>query len=99
IVDSGSQIITICKDLATEVSAHISTSVQLKVEGTNSATNWTLGCAENLTLQVGDVPFKVHAHVIEHAPFCLLLGHPFQKILQCTVEDQPNGNVDVIIRD
>ena len=99
VIDSSSQIIVIHKDLTSKISTHLSTSIRLEIEGANSATNWTLGCAENLTLQVGDVPFKVHAHVIEHAPFCLLLSCPFQKILQCTFEDQPNGSMDVTIQD
>ena len=99
VIDSGLQIIMIHKDLMSEIGTHFSTSIWLEMEGANSATNWTLGCAENLTLQVGDMPFKVHAHVIEHTPFHLLLSCPFQKILQCTFEDQPNRSVDITIQD
>ncbi|KAH9994567.1 hypothetical protein BJV74DRAFT_770181, partial [Russula compacta] len=99
IVDSGSQIIAIRKDLALKVGTHISPNIRLEMEGANSATNWTLGCTEHLTIQVGGVPFKVHAHVVEQASFCLLLGRLFQKLLQSSLKDRPNGNVDVIIWD
>lgn len=78
VIDPGSQIVAIRKDLAEEVAAHINPGVRLEMEGANGATNWTLGCAEHLAMQVGDVPFTLHAHVVEHAPFRLLLGRPFQ---------------------
>ena len=44
------------------------------MEGANGITNWTVGCAENLILQVGDVLIKTHAHVIKNASFDILLG-------------------------
>ena len=74
VLDPGSQIVVIQHDLAQELGARINTGRLLEMEGANGATNWTLGCAEYLTMQVGDVPFKIHAHVIKDAPFCLLLG-------------------------
>ena len=69
------------------------------MEGANSTTNWTVGCAENLTMQVGGMPFKVHAHVVQHASFGLLLGRPFQKATLCRFEDLPNGEVEVSVHD
>jgi len=69
------------------------------MEGANGATNWTVGCAENLILQVGDISFKVHAHIIEHASFSLLLGRPFQQTAFCHFEDLPSGEVEVSVCD
>jgi hypothetical protein len=99
VIDPGSQIVAIRKDLADEVAARINPALCLKMEGANSATNWTLGCAEHLDMQVGDVPFKIHAHVVENAPYRLLLGRPFQHHLLCSLEDKPDGRVDITIRD
>jgi len=69
------------------------------MEGANGYTNWTLGCAEFLPMQVGSVPFKLHVHVVERAPFCLLLGRPFSRQLLCCIEDLPNRKVKVSVRD
>jgi hypothetical protein len=44
------------------------------MEGANGTTNWMVGCAEDLPLQVSDMMVKVHAHVIKHMSFGLLLG-------------------------
>ncbi len=99
VIDPGSQIVAIRKDLADEVAAHINPRVRLEMEGANGATNWTLGCAEHLSMQVGNISFKLHAHVVEHAPFRLLLGRPFQRLLLCNLEDKPDGRVDITICD
>ena len=99
ILDQGSQIIVIRQDLAQEAGVHINHQHQLEMEGANGLVSNTLGCAENLTMQVGDVTFEVHAHIVERAPFRLLLGRPFHHLLLCKLEDHPDGRVDVSVRD
>jgi hypothetical protein len=69
VIDPGSQIVAIRKDLADSLAMKPNPSAALKMEAANSATSWTLGCVEYLSLQIGDIPFKVHAHIIEDAPF------------------------------
>lgn len=77
----------------------INTQRTLRMEGANSSTSCTLGCAEDLSMRiVGDVSFTLHAHVVRTAPFRLLLGHPFHHLLLCRLEDQLD-RVDVSIRD
>src|SRR6266850_2601428 len=71
----------------------------IEMEGANGATNWMVGCAESLTMQVGDVSFNVHTHIIENTNFSLLLGHPFQQALLCHFKDLPSGEVEVSVCD
>ena len=99
VIDPGSQIIVIREDLAREVNATINADRLLQMEGANGATNWTLGCAEYLPMRIGDISVKVHAHVVERAPFRLLLGRPFQHALLCRIEDLPTGEVEVSVQD
>ena len=99
VLDQGSQIVLIRKDLAQEAGACINTRHQIDMEGANGTVTKTLGCAENLSMQIGDVEFEIHAHVVDHAPFRLLLGRPFHHLLLCRLEDHPDGRVDVSVRD
>ena len=69
------------------------------MEGANSHTNWTLGCTKSLQMQVGGIPFKLHAYVVECAPFCLLLRCLFTHQLLCRLKDLPSGKVEVSICD
>ena len=98
VLDQGSQIVVIREDLAKEVNARINTQRTLRMEGANGGTSRTLGCAEDLSMRIGDVSFTIHAHVVRTAPFRLLLGRPFHHLLLCRLEDHPD-RVDVSIRD
>lgn len=97
ILDTGSQITVIHCNIAQSLGVHINYQRLIEMEGANSATNWTVGCAENLILQVGNVSFTVHTHVIEHVSFDLLLGRPFQQAAQCQFEDLPSSEVEVSV--
>ena len=99
ILDTGLQIVVIRHDIVQALGVPINYQRLIEMEGANGATNWTVGCAENLPLQVGDVVVKVHAHVVEHATFGLLLGRPFQQATLCRIEDTPSGEVEVSMRD
>jgi len=99
IYDTGSQIIVIRKDIVQSLGIHINTQQLIEMEGANGATNWTVGCAENLSLQVGDVLFKIHAHVVKNASFGILFSRPFQQALLCRFEDLPGGKVELSVCD
>jgi hypothetical protein len=77
ILDTGSQIIIIRHDIVQSLRVPVNYQRLIEMEGANGVTNWTVGCAKDLTLQVGNVLFKVHVHVVEHTSFSLLLGQPF----------------------
>ena len=64
ILDTGSQIVIVRSNIVQALGASINHQNLIEMEGANGSTNWTLGCAENLILQVGDVSFKTHAHVL-----------------------------------
>ncbi|KAI0278593.1 hypothetical protein BC826DRAFT_893754, partial [Russula brevipes] len=99
VLDPGSQIVAIRQDLAKEVGAKINEHVKIEMEGANGVTSWTLGCAENLLMRIGNVSFRIHAHVVHEAPFRLLLGRPCQSLLLSSLEEKPDGRVVVSIRD
>ena len=99
VLDQGSQIIAIRADLAKQVGATINTKNRLEMEGANSSTSWTIGCAENLSMSIGNINFQVHAYVVENAPFRLLLGRPFHNLLLSRLEDNADGSVNLSIHD
>jgi len=79
--------------------ARINSQQLIEMEGANGATNWTVGCTENLTLQVGDVSIKIHTHIVKHTSFKILLGQPFGRTALCRIEDLLSGEVKVSVRD
>jgi hypothetical protein len=94
ILYTGLQIIIIWHNIIQALRVPINYQQLIKMEGANGATNWIIGCAKDLPLQVGNVMVKVYAHVINHASFGLLLGHPFQQATLCHFEDMPSSKVE-----
>jgi hypothetical protein len=99
IYDTGSQIVVIRQDLVDNLGVYINPNRLIEMEGANGATNWTVGCVDYLPIQIGSVSCKIHAYVVEHASYGLLLGRPFQQALLCRFEDLPSGEVEISVRD
>ena len=99
VIDPGSQIVVIRQDLAQEIKAPVNLARRLEMEGANGVSNWTVGCTEYLPMRISDISFSLHAHVVEHAPFRLLLGRPFQHMLKAHLEDLPDGTFHMSICD
>jgi hypothetical protein len=97
VLDQGLQIVAIRADLAREAGATINSKNCLKMEGANSSTSWTTGCAEQLQMSIGNITFQVHAYVVENTPFRLLLGRPFHNLLLSRLEDNMDGSVSLSI--
>ena len=49
IFDTGSQIVVLRQDIVESLGIRVNTQRLIEMEGANGATNWTVGCAENLT--------------------------------------------------
>ena len=90
VLNQGSQIVVIHKDLANEVGTKINKWRTLHMEGATGNTSRTLGCAEDLEMRISDISFTIHPHVVHTALFCLLLGCPFHHLLLCRLEDHPD---------
>jgi hypothetical protein len=70
----------------------------LRMDGANGSTSHTLGCAEDLKVRIGDVPFTIHTHIVCIVPSRLCLGRPFYHLLLCQLKDHPDC-IDISIRD
>ncbi|TFY51017.1 hypothetical protein EVG20_g11208 [Dentipellis fragilis] len=98
VLDPGLSIIVMHIDAAKRANVPINYDCKLEMEGTNSTVSWTLGCAENVSMHIGSITFELHAHIVEKAPFQILLGHPFYNLLLCRSKDQEDGSVEIAIR-
>ncbi|KAF8798515.1 hypothetical protein BYT27DRAFT_7069148, partial [Phlegmacium glaucopus] len=56
------------------------------------------GCAAFLEIDVGGIKTYAHTFVVDSAPYCLLLGRPWQKGVRLGKIEKDNGEVDVVIR-
>ena len=97
ILDTSLQITVIWHNIVQSLGVPINYQCLIEMEGANSATNWMVGCTEDLMMQVGNVSLKVHMHIVKQVSFSLLLGQPFQQVALCRFKDLPSGKVEVSV--
>ena len=85
--DLGVELVCISKDAVQELNLPWNPDLKLNMRDVNGGTRTNTGVVENLELVIAGISIFVHAWIIEQAPYCLLLGQPFQVAAQCDTED------------
>jgi hypothetical protein len=100
LLDSGSQILSISKRAAEKRGLDWDVSRSITMQSANSETHLTLGMAKNVPIGFSK-GFRVYAqlHVVAVAPYELLLGRPFDMLVETLVKSKRNGDVDITLTD
>lgn len=96
VIDNGSQIIVIRKDKWQLSGAGYAPTRKIMMETANSSSSWTMGIT-TLSMTVGGITIRVQAHIVEDAPYEVLLGRPFHTLLSAITRDYPDGGQDITI--
>ena len=62
-----------------------------------AVSNSTYGICENLRFTICGVDLWFQVHVVENAPFQVLMGRPFFVYTQCITQDYANGDQEITI--
>jgi len=97
LLDSGSQIVSMMRDViaANKISWDPSLSIQL--QSANGSLSRTCRLAKNVPFMLGDVTVLLQAHIMETAPYKILLGRPFDTITESTIVNDREGNQTINI--
>ena len=87
------------KDIWEKTGLSLNPDTASVVEAANSSKSHTLGAIPEVTMTIGDVDLAVHVHVVEEAPFEVLLGRPFFVLTACETKDAEDGGQVLKIRD
>ena len=85
--DMGAELVCISAAAAKELHLPFNSDLKLSMQDANGGTKTTFGVVENLDVQINGISFRVHAWIIENAPYCLLLGRPFQLAAHADTEE------------
>ncbi|KLO04804.1 hypothetical protein SCHPADRAFT_840191 [Schizopora paradoxa] len=96
VLDQGAQFIAVRKDVwkAMDVPRYDDRTVTL--EAANKTKSQTLGQA-SMRMVIGPICLTIVAHVVETAPFEVLLGRPFYAATACVTKDEPNGEQEITL--
>ena len=81
LLDDGSEIVVIHEDIWKASQAKINSNVKMHMQTANSGIQHMPGCLEMLEIVVDGLKAWAHAFIIPDAPYCLLLGCPWQRLV------------------
>lgn len=99
ILDEGSQIIGIRRDVWEKLGLPLLKDLNMVMESANATKDTTLGLLHDLPVRIGNSIFYLQVQVFENAPYEMLLGRPFLTLTQAQTHHYSNGDSHITILD
>lgn len=97
VLDGGSEIIAMNKGLWQKLGIHLRPDHKITMESANSQHDTTTGLIEDLKFNIGGLEIYLKVHVVENAPFEILMGRPFFRLTGCITKDYTTGDQDLTL--
>ncbi|KAJ7732732.1 hypothetical protein DFH07DRAFT_755187 [Mycena maculata] len=97
ILDQGSEIMAMNRDLWLKLGVGLDPQKTLNMQSANSQSNSTVGVIEDLKFTIQGVDLLMQVHVVQGAPFDLLIGRPFFRFTSCQTTDNLDGTQEITI--
>ena len=97
VLDQGSEIIAMNRDLWLKLGVGLDPQKILNMQSANSQSNATAGVISNFKIGIGGLDLRFQVHVVQGAPFDLLLGRPFFRFTSCTTTDNTDGSQEITL--
>ncbi|KAJ7175555.1 hypothetical protein C8R46DRAFT_890631, partial [Mycena filopes] len=75
----------------------VSPEKTLTMESADSNQSTMAGVEENLKFSIGAIDLHLQAHVVDGAPFDILLGRPFFRFTECQRKDRSEGSQELTL--
>ncbi|KZT24749.1 hypothetical protein NEOLEDRAFT_1179110 [Neolentinus lepideus HHB14362 ss-1] len=99
IIDPGCQIIAMSEAVCHSIGLEYDPWIQLWMQSANRSIDMSLGLAQNVPFQLGDVVLYLQVHVIRDPAYDILLGRPFEVITESLVWNFGNEEQMITICD
>lgn len=92
VIDGGSQIVAISSWVAQGVGLQWDPSTKIHMQSANGTLESTLGICRNVPFKFGEITVYLQLHVVQKAPFQVLLGRPFDVLTESEVKNFGDGD-------
>lgn len=99
VLDPGSQVVSMSKKAAAEVGMGWDGSLTMGMEGCHGDVESTLGIARNVPFEIGGITLILQVHIVDKAPYEVLLGRPFDVLGRTIVTNSADGDQLITITD
>ena len=97
LLDSGSQIVSMTKKVATANKVSWDPSLSIQMQSANGLLSRTCGLARNVPFTLGEVTVLLQVHVMDAVSYTVLLGRPFDTITESRIVNDKEGDQTVCI--
>ncbi|KAG2069209.1 hypothetical protein BDR04DRAFT_992891, partial [Suillus decipiens] len=98
LLDEGSEIVIIREDIWRKTNVPWNQQICMRMQTANGGAKDMGGCIEMLEIDVEGIKTWAHAYIVLDAPYRLLLGRPWQKLVHLS-KSEDTEHVYVTIRD
>ncbi|KAF5341157.1 hypothetical protein D9611_006049 [Ephemerocybe angulata] len=99
ILDEGSQIIGLRRDIWERLGLPLRSDHTMVMESANGSTSRTLGVIPDLRVRIGTCEFRLQVQVVEEAGYEMLLGRPFHVLAQAQMQHHRDGSGTITLTD
>ncbi|KNZ78770.1 hypothetical protein J132_09908, partial [Termitomyces sp. J132] len=97
--DSGSQIISMSVEIASNLGLSYDPNIVLNMQSTNGTMDQSLGLAQNIPCTIGDITVYLQIHVLQSPTYNILLGRPFDVLTHSTINTLSDVETTITIMD
>ena len=98
-LDPGSQVITMLEAMCHALALIYDPRICLRMQSANREVDETLGLTRNVPILVGDITLYVQFHIVRNPAYDILLGQPFDILVESIVQNYSNGDQTIMIHD
>jgi hypothetical protein len=99
VLDSGSQIISMDTNIAVGLGLAWDPDVVIHMQSAHGDLQPTKGLARNVPFKFGDITVYLQVHIIDNVPYQVLLGRPFDVLVESEVKNTKEGDQQITITD
>ena len=99
VLDPGSQVIAMLEAACHALALVYDPRIRLRMQSANREVDETLGLARNISILVGDITLYVQFHIVQNPAYDVLLGRPFDILVESIVWNYSNEDQMITIHD
>ena len=99
VLDPGSQVIAMSEAVCHALALIYDPRIRLHMQSANREVDETLGLARNVPILIGDITLYIQFHIIQNPAYNILLGRPFNILVESIVWNYSNKDWMITIHD
>ena len=99
LLDSGSQIISMSREVAKQLDVTWDPDITIEMESANRSLERTLGLAKNVPFHCGYITVYLQIHIMASPAYKVLLGRPFDIVTESLVKNERDGSQTLTLTD